>query len=67
MNKDLVKEVYISFFYLGKSPIAPGTFGTLGGVLVSYLAILFLDDFAGYFLHHIFLQPMELERLRSNT
>ena len=42
MNKDLVKELYLSFFYLGKSPIAPGTFGTLGGVLVSYLAILFL-------------------------
>jgi phosphatidylglycerophosphatase A len=50
MNKDLVKELYLSFFYLGKSPIAPGTVGTLGGVLVSYLAILFLDDFAGYFL-----------------
>ena len=50
MNKDLVKEFYLSFFYLGKSPIAPGTFGTLGGVLVAYLAILFLDDFAGYFL-----------------
>ena len=50
MNKNLVKEFYLSFFYLGKSPIAPGTFGTLGGVLVSYLSILFLDDFAGYFL-----------------
>ena len=50
MNKYLVKELYLSFFYLGKSPIAPGTFGTLGGVLISYLAILFLDDFAGYFL-----------------
>ena len=50
MNKDLLKEVYISFFYLGKAPLAPGTFGTLGGVIVAFLSVELLGSNASYFL-----------------
>ena len=44
MNKDFAKEAYLSFFFLGKAPIAPGTFGTLGGVAVAFFAISFFED-----------------------
>ena len=50
MNKDFAKETYLSFFFLGKAPIAPGTFGTLGGVAVAFFAISFFEDNAGYLL-----------------
>ena len=50
MNRDLLKEVYISFFYLGKAPLAPGTFGTLGGVIVAFLSVELLGSNASYFL-----------------
>ena len=41
MNNDFLKEAYLSFFFLGKAPIAPGTFGTLGGVGVAFFAVSF--------------------------
>ena len=47
MNKDFAKEAYLSFFFLGKAPIAPGTFGTLGGVAVAFFAVSFFEDNAG--------------------
>ena len=50
MNKDLIKEAYISFFFLGKAPIAPGTFGTIGGVIIAFLSVYLLGNNASYFL-----------------
>ena len=50
MNKDLLKEAYISFFFLGKAPVAPGTFGTLGGVILAFLAVDLLGNNASYLL-----------------
>ena len=50
MNRDLLKEAYISFFFLGKAPIAPGTFGTLGGVILAFLAVDLLGNNASYLL-----------------
>tara|TARA_B100000959_G_C14755505_1_gene531020 strand:- start:178 stop:651 length:474 start_codon:yes stop_codon:yes gene_type:complete len=50
MNKDLLKEAYISFFFLGRAPIAPGTFGTLGGLVLAFLAVNFFESKAGYLL-----------------
>lgn len=35
-----------TFFYLGKSPVAPGTFGTFGGVVLLLLLDSFLGDFS---------------------
>lgn len=50
MNKELLKEIYLSFFFLGRSPIAPGTFGTLGGVVLALLVTTNLESNAGYAL-----------------
>ena len=34
---DKLKLAFVSFGFLGCAPIAPGTFGTLGGVLLAFL------------------------------
>ena len=39
-----VMRVFATFFYLGYSPIAPGTAGTIGGVILFY----FLSNFSLY-------------------
>ncbi len=36
--------IFVSFFYLGYAPIVPGTFGSLGGLVVYY----FIADFSPY-------------------
>ena len=50
MNKELLKEIYLSFFFLGRSPIAPGTFGTLGGVVLALLVTNYFGSNAGHAL-----------------
>ena len=50
MNKEVFKEIYLSFFFLGRAPIAPGTFGTLGGVVLAFLVTNYLESNAGYAL-----------------
>ena len=50
MNKDLFKEIYLSFLFLGRAPVAPGTFGTLGGVVLALLVTNYLESNAGYAL-----------------
>ena len=42
--KNRIITILASFFYLGYSPFAPGTMGTLGAVLLYYLLISFLTD-----------------------
>ncbi|NIS09278.1 MAG: hypothetical protein GWO07_11060, partial [Candidatus Dadabacteria bacterium] len=34
INKDFLIRLYVTFFFLGNSPIAPGTAGTLGAILL---------------------------------
>ena len=50
MNKEVFKEIYLSFFFLGRAPIAPGTFGTLGSALLAFLVTYYLGSNAGYAL-----------------
>ena len=50
MNKELFKELYLSFFFLGRAPIAPGTFGTIGSALLAFLVTYYLGSNAGYAL-----------------
>ena len=38
-KNSLIKEGFISFLFLGKSPVAPGTFGSFGALLLSYFII----------------------------
>ena len=56
MNRELFKEAYLSFFFLGRSPIAPGTFGTLGGVALALLVYTYFEKNTGYIL--LVLIPM---------
>ena len=49
-KNDLVKEGFISFLFLGKSPLAPGTFGSFGALIVSYLIVENISDYSGYLL-----------------
>ena len=35
--KDTLRLAFVSFGFLGCAPFAPGTFGTLGGVLIAWL------------------------------
>ncbi|HLE26256.1 MAG TPA: phosphatidylglycerophosphatase A [Thermodesulfobacteriota bacterium] len=44
-------KFFASFFYLGYSPIAPGTAGTIGGVILFY----FLSNFSLYIYISFFL------------
>ena len=45
--QERLREGTISFFFLGKSPVAPGTFGSLGALVVAYSLILLIGDIAG--------------------
>jgi len=49
-SKDLLKEGIVSFFFLGRSPVAPGTFGSLGALGFAYLISNYIADFAGFIL-----------------
>ena len=51
-SKDLVREGIVSFFFLGRAPVAPGTFGSLGAFGLAYLISIstYLSDIAGFLL-----------------
>ena len=49
-TKDLTKEAFVSFFFLGKFPIAPGTFGSFGALVLAYFILENVNPFAGYLL-----------------
>ena len=52
MNKtnDLMKETFVSFFFLGKAPVAPGTFGSLGSLIIAYFIVDNVSEFSGYLI-----------------
>ena len=49
-KNSLIKEGFISFLFLGKSPVAPGTFGSFGALLLSYFIIENVLDYGAYLL-----------------
>ena len=49
-KNSLIKEGYVSFLFLGKSPVAPGTFGSFGALLLSYFIIENVLDYSAYLL-----------------
>jgi len=49
-SKDLLREGIVSFFFLGRVPVAPGTFGSLGAFGLAYLISIYLSDIAGFLL-----------------
>ena len=50
-NKDLGKEAFVSFFFLGKLPVAPGTFGSAGALILAYL----INDYIAVSYTHLTL------------
>ena len=48
-SKDLLREGIVSFFFLGRAPVAPGTFGSLGAFGLAYLISINLSN-AGFLL-----------------
>ncbi len=51
---DRCKEMIVTFFGLGYAPIAPGTFGTLGGVAVAALLVFFAPE------HYFWTVPLAI-------
>ncbi len=49
-TKDWGKEAFVSFFFLGKAPVAPGTFGSLGALILAYFIVENVESFGGYLL-----------------
>ena len=49
-KNSLIKEGFVSFLFLGKSPVAPGTFGSFGALLLSYFIIENVLDYGSYLL-----------------
>ena len=49
-KNSLIKEGFVSFLFLGKSPVAPGTFGSFGALLLSYFIIENVLDYGAYLL-----------------
>ena len=49
-SKDLIKEAFVSFFFLGRSPVAPGTAGAFGSLILAYLIVENIVDYSGYLL-----------------
>ena len=49
-KNSLIKEGFVSFLFLGKSPVAPGTFGSFGALLLSYFIIENVLDYSAYLL-----------------
>ncbi len=49
-SKNLMKEAFISFFFLGRIPVAPGTFGSLGSLILAYFIVDNFSEFSGYLI-----------------
>ena len=49
-SKDLINESIVSFFFLGRAPVAPGTFGTLGSLTLAYFVVQNIEAYTGYLL-----------------
>ena len=49
-SNDLMKEAFVSFFFLGRAPVAPGTFGTLGSLILAYFIVDNISEFSGYLI-----------------
>ena len=49
-SNNLMKEAFVSFFFLGKIPVAPGTFGSLGSLILAYFIVDNFSEFSGYLI-----------------
>lgn len=49
-SENIINESIVSFFFLGRAPVAPGTFGSFGSLVLAYLIVENIDMYAGYLL-----------------
>ena len=49
-SENIINESIVSFFFLGRAPVAPGTFGSFGSLVLAYLVVENIDMYAGYLL-----------------
>ena len=49
-SENRINESIVSFFFLGRAPVAPGTFGSFGSLVLAYLVVENIDMYAGYLL-----------------
>ena len=49
-SNNLMKETFVSFFFLGRAPLAPGTFGTIGSFILAYFIVENISEFSGYLI-----------------
>jgi phosphatidylglycerophosphatase A len=54
-SENIINEGIVSFFFLGRAPVAPGTFGSFGSLVLAYLIVENIDMYAGYLLFIISL------------
>ena len=54
-SENIKNEGIVSFFFLGRAPVAPGTFGSFGSLVLAYLIVENIDMYAGYLLFIISL------------
>ena len=54
-SENKINESIVSFFFLGRAPVAPGTFGSFGSLVLAYLVVENIDMYAGYLLFVISL------------
>ena len=53
-----ISELIATFFYIGKLPIAPGTFGSLPAFPICYMIVYFIENNKDLFMH-ITSDPLE--------
>ena len=49
-SENKINESIVSFFFLGRASVAPGTFGSFGSLVLAYLVVENIDMYAGYLL-----------------
>ena len=54
-SENRINESIVSFFFMGRAPVAPGTFGSFGSLVLAYLVVENIDMYAGYLLFVISL------------
>lgn len=54
-SENIINEGIVSFFFLGRAPVAPGTFGSFGSLVLAYLIVENIEEYAGYLLFIISL------------
>ncbi len=62
MNGEEVRKLFLTFFYTGLSPFAPGTAGSIAAAVVGYIILLYLPV-STLFLFSIFITLIAIKEI----